>query len=160
VPTLVAPGDVIEGARTSGGLPPEMIAKAERIGALHRAAVSAAIAAGVKVAMGTDAAVGPHGTNLRELGMMVRCGMTPMQAIVASTRVPAELLQRSDLGTLKAGNIADVVAVRGDPLEDIDILADPAHIRLVLKDGRVVYDFRGRSARGQPSSVSSPSAAS
>ena len=160
VPTLVAPGDVIEGARTSGGLPPEMIAKAERIGALHRAAVSAAIAAGVKVAMGTDAAVGPHGTNLRELGMMVRCGMTPMQAIVASTRVPAELLQRSDLGTLKAGNIADVVAVRGDPLEDIDILADPAHIRLVLKDGRVAYDFRGRSARGQPSSVSSPSAAS
>ena len=160
VPTLVAPGDVIEGARTSGGLPPEMIAKAERIGALHRAAVSAALAAGVKVAMGTDAAVGPHGTNLRELGMMVRCGMTPMQAIVASTRVPAELLQRSDLGTLKAGNIADVVAVRGDPLEDIDILADPAHIRLVLKDGRVAYDFRGRSARGQPSSVSSPSAAS
>jgi imidazolonepropionase-like amidohydrolase len=160
VPTLVAPGDVIEGARTSGGLPPEMIAKAERIGALHRAAVSAAIAAGVKVAMGTDAAVGPHGTNLRELGMMVRCGMTPMQAIVASTRVPAELLQRSDLGALKAGNIADVVAVRGDPLEDIDILADPAHIRLVLKDGRVAYDFRGRSARGQPSSVSSPSAAS
>jgi len=100
VPTLVAPGDVIEGAMTSGGLPPEMIAKAERIGALHRAAVSAAIASGVKIAMGTDAAVGPHGANLRELGEMVRCGMTPMQAIVASTRVPADLLRRPDLGTL------------------------------------------------------------
>jgi imidazolonepropionase-like amidohydrolase len=159
VPTLVAPGDVIEGARTSGGLPPEMIAKAERIRALHRAAISAAIASGVKIAMGTDAAVGPHGTNLRELGEMVRCGMTPMQAIVASTRVPAELLRRRDLGTLTPGKLADVVAVRGDPLSDIDSLADPAHIRLVIKDGRVAFDFRARSA-AQSSSVSSPRAAS
>jgi len=160
VPTLVAPGDVIEGARTSGGLPPEMIAKAERIRSLHRAAVSAAIASGVKIAMGTDAAVGPHGKNLRELGEMVRCGMTPMQAIEASTRVPAELLRRSDLGTLAAGKLADVVAVRGDPLEDIDTLADPGHIRLVVRDGRVAYDFRARSGEVQSSSVSWPRAAS
>jgi imidazolonepropionase-like amidohydrolase len=159
VPTLVAPGDVIEGARTGGGIPPEMIAKAERIGSLHRAAVSAAIASGVKIAMGTDAAVGPHGTNLRELGEMVRCGMTPMQAIVASTRVPADLLRRHDLGTLAPGKLADVVAVRGDPLSDIDSLADPGHIRLVIKDGRVAFDFRERSA-AQSSSVSSPRAAS
>ena len=160
VPTLVAPGDVIEGARTSGGLPPEMIAKAERIRSLHRAAVSAAIASGVKIAMGTDAAVGPHGKNLRELGEMVRCGMTPMQAIEASTRVPAELLRRSDLGTLAAGKLADVVAVRGDPLADIDTLADPGHIRLVVKDGRVAYDVRARSGEVQSSSVSWPRAAS
>ncbi len=159
VPTLVAPGDVIDGARTSGGLPPEMVAKAERIRALHRAAVSAAIASGVKIAMGTDAAVGPHGGNLRELGEMVRCGMTPMQAIVASTRVPAELLRRPDLGTLAPGKLADVVAVRGDPLLDIDSLADPAHIRLVVKDGRVAFDFRERAAP-YSSSLSSPSAAS
>ena len=90
VPTLVAPGDVIDGAKAGGGgLPPEMVEKAERIGALHRAAV-----------VGRDRRPGsrsrwaptlrsdPHGTNLRELGMMVRCGMTPMQAIVASTAVP------------------------------------------------------------------------
>ncbi len=161
VPTLVAPGDVVAGAKAGGGgLPPEMVEKAERIGALHRAAVAAAIAAGVKVAMGTDAAVGPHGTNLRELGMMVRCGMTPMQAIVASTAVPAELLRRADLGTLQAGKIADVVAVRGDPLENIDSLADPAQIRLVIKDGRIAYDFRDRAARDQSWSVSSPRAAS
>jgi imidazolonepropionase-like amidohydrolase len=160
VPTLVAPGDVVAGAKAGGGgLPPEMVEKAERIGALHRAAVSAAIAAGVKVAMGTDAAVGPHGTNLRELGMMVRCGMTPMQAIVASTAVPAELLRRSDVGTLQTGNIADVLAVRGDPLDNIDSLADPEHIRLVIKGGRVAFDFRERSA-AQSSSVSSPRAAS
>jgi imidazolonepropionase-like amidohydrolase len=161
VPTLVAPGDVIAGAKEGGGgLPPEMIAKAEQIGALHRAAVSAAIAAGVKVAMGTDAAVGPHGRNLREVGEMVRCGMTPMQAIVASTSVPAELLRRRDLGVLEAGRLADVVAVRGDPLADIDSLADPRHIRLVIKDGRVAYDFRGRSAVAQSSSESSARATS
>jgi imidazolonepropionase-like amidohydrolase len=161
VPTLVAPGDVVEGAKAGGGgLPPEMVEKAERIGVLHRAAVSAAIAAGVKVAMGTDAAVGPHGGNLRELGLMVRCGMTPMQAIVASTTVPAELLRRPDLGSLEAGRLGDVVAVRGDPLADIDILADPAHIRLVLKDGRVACDFRAGSGAAQGSSGSSSSAAS
>jgi imidazolonepropionase-like amidohydrolase len=92
--------------------------------------------------MGTDAAVGPHGKNLRELGMMVRCGMTPMQAIVASTKVPAELLRRSDLGTLETGKLADLVGVRGDPLADIDSLADPNHIRLVVKDGTIAHDFR------------------
>ncbi len=161
VPTLVAPGDVIDGAKAGGGgLPPEMIEKAERIEGLHRAAVSAAIAAGVKVAMGTDAAVGPHGTNLRELGQMVRCGMTPMQAIVASTTVPAELLRRSDLGALEPGRLADVVAVRGDPLGNIDSLANPEHIRLVIKDGRVAHDFRGRALAAQSSSGSSPRAAS
>lgn len=161
VPTLVAPGDVIDGAKAGGGgLPPEMIEKAERISGRHRAAVSAAIAAGVKVAMGTDAAVGPHGTNLRELGLMVRCGMTPMQAIVASTTVPAELLRRPDLGALEPGRLADVVAVRGDPLADIDSLANPDHIRLVIKDGQVAYDFRGRSLAAQSSSRSSPRDAS
>jgi imidazolonepropionase-like amidohydrolase len=161
VPTLVAPGDVIEGAKNGGGgLPPEMIQKSERIGALHRAAVSAAIAAGVKVAMGTDAAVGPHGKNLREVGAMVRCGMTPMQAIVASTSVPAELLRRPDLGALAPRKLGDVVAVRGDPLADVDSLADPRHIRLVIKDGRVAYDFRGRSVAAQSSSESSPRATS
>jgi imidazolonepropionase-like amidohydrolase len=137
-----------------------MIEKSERIGALHRAAVSAAIAAGVKVAMGTDAAVGPHGRNLREVGEMVLCGMTPMQAIVASTSVPAELLRRRDLGVLEAGRLADVVAVRGDPLAGIDSLADPRQIRLVIKDGRVAYDFRARSAAAQSSSESSVRATS
>jgi imidazolonepropionase-like amidohydrolase len=161
VPTLVAPGDVIAGAKVGGGgLPLEMIEKAERIRGLHQAAVSAAIAAGVKVAMGTDSAVGPHGINLRELGEMVRCGMTPMQAIVASTTVPAELLRRPDLGALASGKLADVVAVRGDPLANIDLLADPKQIRLVIKDGRVAFDFRSRSGAAQSSSGSSASAVS
>jgi imidazolonepropionase-like amidohydrolase len=161
VPTLVAPGDVIDGAKSGGGgLPPEMVEKAERIGGLHRAAVSAAIAAGVKVAMGTDAAVGPHGKNLRELGQMVRCGMTPMEAIVAATTVPAELLRRPDLGSLEPGKLADVVAVSGDPLADIDSLADPRNIRLVIKNGVVAYDFRARAGAAHASSASPPRAAS
>jgi imidazolonepropionase-like amidohydrolase len=161
VPTLVAPGDVIAGAKDGrGGLPPEMIEKSERIGALHRTAVSAAITAGVKVAMGTDSAVGPHGRNLREVGEMVRCGMTPMQAIVASTSVPADLLRRPELGVLEAGKLADVVAVRGDPIGDIDSLADPRHIRLVIKDGRVAYDLRGRAVPAQSSSEASVRATS
>ena len=153
VPTLVAPGDVIEGARTSGGLPPEMIAKAERIRSLHRAAVSAAIASGVKIAMGTDAAVGPHGKNLRELGEMVRCGMTPMQAIEASTRVPAELLRRSDLGTLAAGKLADVVAVRGDPLADpvtSALWSGTAALRTTSGRGRGRFSPRRCRGRGRP----------
>ncbi|HVC42647.1 MAG TPA: amidohydrolase family protein [Candidatus Saccharimonadales bacterium] len=161
VPTLVAPGDVIDGAKVGGGgLPPEMIAKAEHISGLHRAAVSAAIAAGVKIAMGTDSGVGPHGANLRELGQMVRCGMTPMQAIVASTSVPAELLRRRDLGSLEPGKLADVVAVHGDPLADIDSLADPRHIRVVIKDGLIAHDFRNRAEPPQSASGSSLSAAS
>ncbi|MHB8489002.1 MAG: metal-dependent hydrolase family protein [Candidatus Dormibacteria bacterium] len=161
VPTLVAPGDVIDGAKVGGGgLPPEMIAKAEHISGLHRAAVSAAIAAGVKIAMGTDTGVGPHGANLRELGRMVRCGMTPMQAIVASTSVPAELLRRRDLGSLEPGKLADVVAVHGDPLADIDFLADPRHIRVVVKDGVIAHDSRNRAELPQSASGSSLSAAS
>ena len=83
-----------------------------------------------------------------------------MQAIVAATSVPAELLRRSDLGALAPGKIADVVAVRGDPLADIDSLADSRHIRLVIKDGRLAFDFRERAAVAQSSSGSSPSAAS
>ena len=75
--------------------------------------------------MGTDAAVGPHGRNLRELGEMVRCGMTPMQAIVASTTGARRAAPSPRPGSLEPGKLADVVAVRGDPLADIDSLADP-----------------------------------
>ena len=99
--------------------------------------------------MGTDAAVGPHGANLRELGEMVKCGMSAMQAIEASTRVTAELLRRDhELGTLERGKLADAVAVAGDPLSDIGLLADPESIRVVVKGGEVVRDIRARVAVG------------
>jgi imidazolonepropionase-like amidohydrolase len=140
VPTLVAPEDVIAGAESGQTIPEEMLDKARRIIERHRAAVREAISQGVRVAMGTDAAVGPHGANLRELARMVDCGMTPMQAIEASTLAPAQLLRRDhELGTLRAGMLADVVAVRGNPLDDIALLSDQARIALVVKGGRIAH---------------------
>ena len=147
VPTLVAPLDVIANSERAGGggLPAEMVAKARGVMVRHREAVSAAIAAGVKIAMGTDSAVGPHGANLRELAEMVKCGMTPMRAIEASTRVCAELLRReAELGTLEPGKLADVVACAGDPLADIGLLAVAERIRVVVKGGEVVRAPRER----------------
>ena len=92
-----------------------------------------AVAAGVKVAMGTDSGVTPHGQNLRELALMVEGGMTPMQAIVATTRSAAELMGLQDeLGTLEQGKRADLVLVEGDPLE-VATLAD--RVTEVYKDG-------------------------
>jgi imidazolonepropionase-like amidohydrolase len=89
--------------------------------------------------MGTDAGVGAHGGNLRELALMVECGMTPMQAIEASTRVPAELLGWSSrVGTLQLGKFADVIAVSGDPLGGIALLSSPENVRVVMKQGEVV----------------------
>lgn len=96
-----------------------------------------AVRRGVRVVMGTDQS---HrlltGENLVELAYMVdHLGLSPMEAIVASTRAAAEFLERPDLGTLEPGKAADVVVVDGDPLADIRTLGDPARIRLVMKDG-------------------------
>jgi imidazolonepropionase-like amidohydrolase len=99
--------------------------------------ISAAIAAGVRVALGTDAGICPHGRNLRELALLVEHGMTPMGAIVAGTRAAAELLGvAGETGTLEPGKRADIVVCEGDPLSDITLPGDPANIRAVLKDGR------------------------
>ncbi len=145
VPTLVAASDVVEAVKQRpGALPAQIVEKAERLIDSHRGAFRAAVEGGVRIAMGTDSAVGPHGGNLRELPLMVECGMTPMQAIVASTLRCAELLQLSDdVGTLEPGKIADVVVVRGDPLADIGLFRDSARVRLVLKDGEIVRDDLG-----------------
>lgn len=109
-------------------------------------AVAASAAAGVKIALGTDAGLSPnHGTNLQELGLLVRFGgLTPMQAIVAGTRTSAELCGLADvLGTVEAGKIADVVVVRGDPLADVESVGKPENILLVIKDGNVAVDRGG-----------------
>jgi imidazolonepropionase-like amidohydrolase len=109
-------------------------------------AVAASAAAGLKIALGTDAGLSPnHGTNLQELGLLVRFGgLTPMQAIEAGTRTSAELCGLdAELGTVEAGKIADVVVVRGDPLADIDAVGKPENILLVLKDGAVAVDRGG-----------------
>lgn len=100
--------------------------------------VGRAIERGARVAMGTDAAVCPHGQNLRELGHLVKLGMSPMDAIVAGTATAARLLGIADtVGTLEPGRIADLVLCDGDPLASIDRLGDPRNIALVLQSGTV-----------------------
>jgi imidazolonepropionase-like amidohydrolase len=96
-----------------------------------------ALRRGVKVAMGSDQS---HrlltGQNLVELEYLVQClGMSPMQAIVAATKAAAECLERRELGTIEPGQIADVVVVDGDPLDDIRVLGDAKRIHLVMKAG-------------------------
>ena len=137
VPTLVAPRGVIDAADAGAAIPEASVAKAREVVEIHQASFARAVGAGVKVAMGTDSGVTPHGDNLRELALMVEGGMTPMQAIEASTRSAAELMGLADeLGTLEPGKRADLVVVDGDPL-DLATLAD--RIEAVYQDGvRVV----------------------
>jgi imidazolonepropionase-like amidohydrolase len=100
---------------------------------VHRSSFARAVEAGVKVAMGTDSGVTPHGQNLRELALMVEGGMTPMQAVEATTRSAADLMGLADeLGTLEPGKRADLVVVSGDPLE-VGTLAE--RIEAVYQDG-------------------------
>jgi len=113
---------------------PEKRAKAAEIFPRAQAMLTKAIAAGVKIACGTDAPAIPHGEGSMELGVMVKRGMTPLQAIHAATVVSADLIDRDDLGKLEVGCLADVIAVPGDPSEDIGVTAD---VRFVMKGGVV-----------------------
>jgi imidazolonepropionase-like amidohydrolase len=100
--------------------------------------------AGVKIAMGTDMGFEPHmGTNAAELEIYVKLGMSPMDAILTTTRNAAEAIKLGhELGTIEAGKLADVIAVNGDPLKDIACLQDKSKIALVMKEGRVYADRR------------------
>jgi imidazolonepropionase-like amidohydrolase len=98
-----------------------------------------AVKAGVKLGMGSDAVFSMFGQNTRELEWFVKAGMTPAQALQTATTIPAELLGRADsLGRLKSGFLADIVAVEGDPLKDINAMF--TSLRWVMKDGAVVVD--------------------
>jgi imidazolonepropionase-like amidohydrolase len=103
--------------------------------------ISRAIDRGVPIALGTDAAVCPHGRNLMELSYLVDLGMDPMGAILAGTRSAARLLGLEDrIGTLEAGKLADLVVCDGDPLRDIATLGDPSRVVWVLQGGVVRKD--------------------
>ena len=145
VPTLVAPLAVLEFAQAHPDLlSPLVAAKATGVIEAHRQSFRRAVEAGVKVAMGTDSGVGKHGENARELVLMVENGMTPMQAIVASTASAARLLHvENQVGTLEVGKLADIVVVDGDVLEDISKIADPINVKLVLKGGQAVKNRCG-----------------
>jgi imidazolonepropionase-like amidohydrolase len=118
VPTLLAPRMVVEAADSGSRLSERVLEKVHMVIEAHTDSISKAIDAGVKIAMGTDSGVGPHGQNLRELGLMVDAGLTPTQALVATTKTAAELLGvEDDLGTIQEGKLADLVVVDGDPLD-------------------------------------------
>ena len=143
VPTLLAPIAVVEIAEEQGTMPEYGLRKAREVGEAHMESISKAHAAGVKISMGTDAGVMPHGTNLRELGLMCQCGMTPMEALVATTKTAAECMGWQDrVGTLEAGKFADVIITKTDPLADIRSLEDRSNITYVMKGGDVMKDIR------------------
>ncbi|HEV2672436.1 MAG TPA: amidohydrolase family protein [Gemmatimonadales bacterium] len=150
VPTLLA-GFTVESLANAGRLPPPIAAKALAIAPRMHNSFKLAVDAGVKIALGTDAGVMRHGTNAREFGLMVKYGMTPMQAIIAGTSGGATLLGvERDVGTIAVGKRADIVATRGDPLQDISVLTQ---VDFVMKDGKVFKrdgQVLGRSAAGVP----------
>lgn len=115
-------------------LPPPVRAKAEHILPLARENLKRAIRAGVKIAYGTDAGVYPHGLNARELGVLVARGMTPLEALRSATLNAAECLGDSKCGRMTPGAYADVIAVSGNPLEDVRLLE---HVEFVMKGGQV-----------------------
>lgn len=142
VATLLAPVAVLETAHETG-MPETAVQKSKEVIDQHVASFTKAYNAGVKIAMGTDAGVFKHGTNLRELGLMVDAGMSPMESIIASTKTAAECLGWEDrVGTLETGKLADVLVVKGNPLEDIYSLANNDTIQVVIKDGKVEKDIR------------------
>ena len=115
--------------------PPEFVAKAQQIMTAQLANFRKAVEAGVKIGFGTDIGVCRFGTNAREFSLMVENGMTPMRAIQAATTADADLLGVSpQLGSITKGKLADIIAVRGDPLRDVRVLED---VRFVMKEGRV-----------------------
>lgn len=143
VPTLLAPLSVVEQAESKGNMPEYGVRKARETIEIHSESIERAYRAGVQIAMGTDAGVMPHGTNLRELGLMCQIGMSPMQALVATTKTAAACLGWQDrVGTLEPGKLADVVVTKTDPLANIRSLEDVSNIVLVMQDGRVVKDGR------------------
>jgi imidazolonepropionase-like amidohydrolase len=133
VPTLY----LVDWHRENAGTLPEFARKKmELVSATGKSNAKKAFQAGVKIGMGTDAAVYPHGLNARELAVYVSLGMTPLQAIQTATINDADLLGWPDkVGTIEPGKWADIIAVDGDPLQDITILQ---HVKFVMKGGEVV----------------------
>ena len=140
VPTAVAVDLVVKNGIESG-IPADVVEKAEEAIESQRATCRKALGSGVRIAMGTDAGTpyNRHGENAQELVALVSLGMSPMDAIRATTIRGAELLGMADrLGSLEVGKTADIVVVDGDPLEDISVLCAPERIAMVLQGGEIV----------------------
>lgn len=139
VPTMMAPAAALEQAR-KGLLPPAVIPKAEEAAAAAFASHSKAYAAGVKVAFGTDSGVSRHGDNAQEFALMVKAGMTPALALKTATLNAAEALGRSNIGSIAPGKDADIIAIAGNPLDDIKRME---RVDFVMRHG-VVHKAGGK----------------
>ena len=141
VPTIIAGKYVEQMAAKPGYYPAQIAAKARQVGPVILATAGRAYKAGVKIAFGTDAAVYPHGQNGKEFEYMVQAGMPPMYVLQAATTHAAELLHKSkELGQIQPGRDADVIAVPGNPLDDITVMQ---RVSFVMKDG-VIYKQGGK----------------
>ncbi len=135
VPTISAGRFVAEKAEEDGYFPAVVRPKAAEVGPKIQDTFAKAYKEGVTIAFGTDAGVSPHGSNALEFVFMVEAGMPEMEAIRSATMTAAELLGvEENLGSISEGKLADIIAVRGDPLQDISLLGD---VSFVMKDGAV-----------------------
>jgi imidazolonepropionase-like amidohydrolase len=124
------------GRQDPSRFPDYMLRKAGQLLEVQAASFRKALSAGLRIALGTDLGSFGHGQNAGELAYLVEAGMSPMQAIVAATRMGAECMHLGDeIGMLSAGRLADLLVVDGDPLQDISLLQDRARLRLIMKDG-------------------------
>ncbi len=135
--------ECIQAQGKTGQEPSDFLEHDAELGRIQRENFGKAVRAGVKMAFGTDAGVCAYGTSGKQFAFMVKYGMTPMQAIQATTSNAADLLgHASELGSIKAGKYADLIAVSGDPLKDISLLE---RVEFVMKDGKV-YKSAGAPA--------------
>ena len=139
VPTISAGRFVAEKAKIDGYFPDVVRPKAARIGALIQETAGKAYRAGVKIGFGTDMGVGPHGDNAREFIHMVEAGIPATYALQSATVYAAEVLGVEDQGAIEVGKRADIVAMPGDPLKEIDVVMN---VDFVMKDG-VIYKRPG-----------------
>jgi imidazolonepropionase-like amidohydrolase len=135
-------GDYTEEVGTRDGWPEEILSKNRETTDIQRANFAKAVAAGVRIAFGTDSGIYPHGDNARQFAYMVKYGMTPLDAIRAATSSAAASLGRSqELGSIATGKFADMIAIPGDPLANIDLMRKVAG---VIKEGQLVHQGGAR----------------
>ena len=127
--------ECIQEAGRKGKMPSDFLEHDAQLGQIQRDNFRKAVVAGAKMSFGTDAGVCPYGIAAKQFAFMVRYGMTPMQAIQAATSNAADLLGRpNEIGSIKPGKFADIIAVSGDPLADIGVLEN---VKFVMKDGKI-----------------------
>ena len=135
-------GDYVEEVGTRDGWSPEILRKNRETTDIQRAAFAKAVKAGVRIGFGTDSGVYPHGDDARQFAYMVKYGMTPLDAIRSATLSAAASLGRSqELGSISTGKFADLIAINGDPLEDIDRMRN---VSGVIKQGLLIHQGGAR----------------